>query len=68
MDLAWSDGRAWTQGTFLTKTGRGGRRIGKGASVDILPNSMTVLDAMLLLNAAVGLLGALYVLWPWEAV
>lgn len=29
---------------------------------------MTVLDAMLLLNAAVGLLGALYVLWPWEVV
>ena len=31
-------------------------------------SGMTVLDAMLLLNAAVGLLGALYVLWPWEAV
>ena len=28
---------------------------------------MNALDAMLLLNAAVGLLGAVYVLWPWEA-
>lgn len=28
---------------------------------------MTPLDAVLLLNAVVGLLCAVYVLWPWEA-
>lgn len=28
---------------------------------------MTALDAMLLLNATVGLLGAMYLLWPWRA-
>lgn len=29
---------------------------------------MTLLDAMLLLNAIVGIVGAVYVLWPrWES-